>query len=137
MDIVNMYCDGACSGNPGPGAWAAIMVCRGSTREITGFEPHTTNNVMEVTACLEGLLALKRPCKVTIVSDSKYLICGGNGEWGVTTHPDLWRELRNAARIHEMAWVWVKGHAGHRENEQADRLAKATLTCGVRQKKAA
>lgn len=134
-NLVTIYCDGACSSNPGPGAFAAVLVCRGHTKEISGFVEQTTNNRMELTAALEGLSHLDCPCQVTVVSDSKYLVNGGTGEWGISTNLDLWRALNNVARNHEVNWLWGKGHSGHALNSRADRLARVALAKGMLEKR--
>jgi ribonuclease HI len=137
---VTIYTDGACSGNPGPGGWGAILMSKGHEREIMGGEILTTNNRMEMTAAIRALEALKRPCKVELHTDSQYLRQGIT-EWlagwkarGWRTadkkpvkNEDLWRELDAARARHDVAWRWVKGHAGHPLNERADALARAGL----------
>jgi len=124
--------DGACSGNPGPGGWACILSSGGHTRELSGGEAQTTNNRMELMALLQGLQALKRPCQVHVVSDSKYIIDAFEQGWlskwqakawkNVKNH-DLWQAIVEAARGHTLTFEWVQGHAGHPENERADQLA--------------
>lgn len=135
---VTLYADGCSLGNPGPGGWGAILVCQGVEKEFTGGEPQSTNNRAELQAAITGLLALKRPCRVTVVSDSKYVVTGMS-EWvagwkrrGWKTaggepvkNRELWEALVEAARPHEVRWQWVKGHAGHTYNERCDQLAKA------------
>jgi ribonuclease HI len=137
---VTIYTDGACSGNPGPGGWGAILMSRGQEREIMGGEILTTNNRMEMTAAIRALGALKRPCKVELHTDSQYLRQGIT-EWlagwkarGWRTadkkpvkNEDLWRELDAARARHDVSWHWVKGHAGHPLNERADALAREGL----------
>jgi len=137
---VTSYTDGACSGNPGPGGWGAILMSRGHEREIMGGEGLTTNNRMEMTAAIRALGALKRPCKVELHTDSQYLRQGIT-EWmagwktrGWRTadkkpvkNEDLWRELDAARARHDVSWRWVKGHAGHPLNERADALARQGL----------
>ena len=139
-DDVIIFTDGACSGNPGPGGWGAILTVQGREREICGGEPRTTNNRMEMTAALRALEALKRPCRVELHTDSQYLRQGIT-EWlagwkarGWKTadkkpvkNEDLWRELDLARSRHEVSWRWVKGHAGHPMNERADALARRGL----------
>ena len=133
MDI---FTDGACSGNPGPGGWGAILRCRGQEKCLKGGAAHTTNNRMELTAAIEALRALKRPCRVDLYTDSRYLRDGitswlarwkANGWKTAAKKPvknaDLWRALDDALARHEVRWHWVRGHAGHDENERADRLA--------------
>ena len=133
---VVIHTDGACSGNPGPGGWGAILFFNGSEKEVSGGEAHITNNRMEIRAAIEGLNALKRPCAVDLFTDSQY-VRQGITQWmhnwkrrGWRTadnkpvkNEDLWRELDEAAARHDVAWHWVKGHAGHAENERADILA--------------
>jgi ribonuclease HI len=134
--IINVYTDGACKGNPGPGGWGAVLEYDGREREMYGGEPATTNNRMELTAVIEALSALKRPSRVVLHTDSQY-VQKGITEWiggwkarGWKTaakepvkNVDLWRKLDEVVRDHEIRWVWVKGHAGHDGNERADALA--------------
>ena len=137
---VEVFTDGACHGNPGPGGWAAILRYRGTEKELGGFEPHTTNNRMEMTAAIAGLEALNRPCRVRLYSDSQYLRDGitrwinnwkRRGWLTADRQPvkniDLWRRLDAAAARHDVAWIWVRGHSGHLENERADALARAHI----------
>ncbi len=138
---VEIYTDGACSGNPGPGGWAALLLCAaGPERELSGAERQTTNNRMELTAALCALEALKRPCRVIVHTDSKYLQQGMNGwlaAWkrnGWKTagrkpvrNEDLWRRLDAASHRHQVEWRWVPGHAGNPGNERADRLARDAM----------
>lgn len=136
---VFIYADGACSGNPGPGGWGVLLACPalGMEKRLSGGEPNTTNNRMELTAAIEGLKALKRPCKVTITTDSRY-VCDAfragwlanwqrNGWKTASKQPvkniELWQELMAAMEPHDVKWAWIRGHAGHRENEIADQLA--------------
>ncbi|MCJ9427627.1 ribonuclease HI [Kordiimonas marina] len=133
---VEIYTDGACSGNPGPGGWGALLLYGALEKEITGGEMHTTNNRMEMMAAVEALNALKRPCKVKLHTDSRYLR-DGITKWihnwkkqGWRTadkkkvkNADLWQALDAATKHHDIEWVWVKGHAGHDGNERADALA--------------
>lgn len=139
------YTDGACSGNPGPGGWGALLVARqgGETvkeRELSGGEPETTNNRMELLAAINALEALGRPTQITVVTDSAY-VKGGITGWlhgwkrnGWKTadkkpvkNVDLWQRLDDARSRHQVNWEWVKGHAGHPENERADELARAGM----------
>lgn len=134
---VELYTDGACSGNPGPGGWGAILRFKGVEKELRGGEPVTTNNRMELTAVIEGLNALTRSCAVAVYTDSEY-VKKGMTEWirgwkarGWKTadkkpvkNEDLWRALDDAAARHRVSWHWVRGHAGHPENERADQLAR-------------
>jgi ribonuclease HI len=133
---VEIFSDGACKGNPGPGGWGAIIRSRGREKEISGGEPLTTNNRMELIATIRALEALTRPCTVSLTTDSNY-VRDGITKWvknwqlnGWRTadrkpvkNADLWRELLAAAAPHRINWHWVRGHAGHPENERADRLA--------------
>jgi ribonuclease HI len=133
---VVIYSDGACKGNPGPGGWGAILKSGGHEKELWGGERHTTNNRMELSAAIMALEALKRPCRVELHTDSKYVMQGIT-EWisgwkargwktadkSPVKNDDLWRRLDEARRRHEVKWKWVKGHAGHELNERADRLA--------------
>jgi ribonuclease HI len=134
--VVDIYTDGACKGNPGPGGWGALLSWDGHERELWGGEAATTNNRMELTAVIEALRALKRPCKVRLHTDSQY-VQKGITEWlpnwkrrGWRTsgnkpvkNMDLWRELSALAEQHDIEWIWVRGHAGHDGNERADALA--------------
>ncbi len=138
-DEVTIYTDGACSGNPGPGGWGTILSARGVKKELSGGERSTTNNRMELTAVIRGLQALKRPCKVTVVTDSKYVAdavtLGWAKRWKAqgwmrnkkekALNPDLWEELLTLLSVHEVTFSWVKGHAGHPENERCDEMAVA------------
>ena len=134
---VDIFTDGACSGNPGPGGWGAILRAGGKERELFGGERETTNNRMELTAVIRALEALKRPVRARVWTDSQY-VQKGISEWirgwkarGWKTaskepvkNADLWRELDRLAAQHEVDWRWVRGHAGHPENERADALAR-------------
>jgi len=133
---INIYTDGACKGNPGPGGWGAILEYDGKEKELFGGEPATTNNRMELTAVIEALAALRRPCTVVLHTDSQY-VQKGITEWiggwkarGWKTaakepvkNADLWKKLDEVVRTHRIRWVWVKGHSGHDGNERADALA--------------
>ena len=134
--VVHIYTDGACLGNPGPGGWAALLRYNGHEKELVGAASRTTNNRMELRAAIEGLKALNRPCEVHIHTDSQYLRNGitqwifnwqRNGWRTASKKPvknqDLWRALLEAMSPHEVHWEWVKGHAGHVENERVDALA--------------
>jgi ribonuclease HI len=136
---VIIYTDGACEGNPGPGGWAAILRFGDQKKEISGYEAQTTNNRMELTAALQALQALKRPCKVEFYTDSEYLRKGVT-EWmagwrrrnwrrkgGELANVDLWKALDVAIRPHQITWHWVRGHAGNPINEKVDRLAKQAI----------
>jgi ribonuclease HI len=140
LSEVEVFTDGACRGNPGPGGWAAILRYRGTEKDLSGFEPDTTNNRMEMTAAIVGLEALKRPCRVRLYSDSQYLRDGitkwingwkRRGWFTADKQPvkniDLWQRLDAAAAPHDVTWIWVRGHSGHPENEQADALARARI----------
>ena len=136
---VELFTDGACSGNPGPGGWGAILRFGSHEKELSGGEKNTTNNRMELTAVIEGLLALKEPCIVTLTTDSKYVADGLSKGWAANwkkngwrkadkkpaLNPDLWDELLRLAEIHTLTINWIKGHAGHSENERCDALAVA------------
>ena len=137
---VTIYTDGACSGNPGPGGWGALLLFRGVEREISGGEAQTTNNRMELLAAISALDALKRPCAGDLYTDSQYVRSGITAwlaNWkqrGWKTadrkpvkNEDLWRRLDEAASRHDVAWHWVKGHDGHPENERVDALARAGM----------
>ena len=134
---VELYTDGACSGNPGPGGWGAVLRCNGIEKELSGGEAMTTNNKMELTAVIKGLEALKYPCHVTLCTDSKYVADGLSKGWAASwkkkgwkksdgkpaLNPDLWEKLLTLYETHTVDIVWVKGHAGHPENERCDTLA--------------
>jgi len=136
MDIVEIFTDGACRGNPGPGGWGAILRYNNHEKELYGAEQDTTNNRMELMAAIQALESLKRGCRVSLTTDSEYLRKGIT-EWlqqwkqrGWRTaakkpvkNVDLWQRLEHAIAEHEIDWHWVKGHSGHDENERADRLA--------------
>ncbi len=137
MKKVEIFTDGACSGNPGPGGWGTILRYNGVEKELSGGEANTTNNRMELTAVISGLKALKEPCEVTLYSDSQYvcnaLKLGWAKKWQSqgwmrnkkepALNPELWEELLRLCDVHQVEVVWVKGHAGHPENERCDRLA--------------
>ena len=133
---VSLYTDGACKGNPGKGGWGVLMRYGSHEKELFGGEAHTTNDRMELTAIIQGLAALKRPCAVVIYTDSQYVKNGmeqwihgwkKNGWKTASKQPvkneDLWRQLDQLAAQHQIQWQWVRGHAGHAENERADALA--------------
>lgn len=136
-DLVTIYTDGACSGNPGPGGWGVILSYKGHKKELSGGERQTTNNRMELTAVIEGLSALTRSCRVNVVTDSKYVVdaitLGWARKWRAqgwmrnkkekALNPDLWETLLDLLDRHEVTFTWVKGHAGHPENERCDELA--------------
>lgn len=134
--LVEIATDGACKGNPGPGGWGAVLRFGTTEKELSGGEPETTNNRMELIAAVEALSALKRPCRVRLATDSRYVLDGLtkwvrnwqlNGWRTADRKPvknaDLWQRLIAAAEPHRIEWIWVKGHAGHPDNERADRLA--------------
>ena len=137
MKQVQLYTDGACSGNPGPGGWGAILRYGGHEKELSGGAPQTTNNRMELTAVIEGLAALKESCEVRIVSDSRYVVDGIEKGWAKSwkrngwrkadkkpaLNADLWDRLLTLLDIHTVRLVWVRGHQGHPENERCDQLA--------------
>ena len=139
MKHVDLFTDGACSGNPGPGGWGAILRYNGVEKELSGGEANTTNNRMELSAVIFGLKALKEPCTVTLYSDSQYvcnaLKLGWAKKWRANgwmrnkkdpaLNPELWGELLDLVEKHQVEIIWVKGHAGHPENERCDRLAVA------------
>ena len=136
MTDVIIYTDGACSGNPGPGGWAAVLTCNGHEKELYGAELSATNNKMELSAVINGLKALTRPCRVKIVSDSSYVCDAVNKGWlsswkkkdfmtkdGERPNTELWRELDALLQIHDVSFEWVRGHNGHPYNERCDTLA--------------
>ena len=137
---MEIFTDGACRGNPGPGGWGAILRYGAVEKELSGGEAQTTNNRMELMAAIAGLEALKRPCQVKLYTDSQYVL-GGITQWVAgwklrnwrtadkkpVKNADLWRRLDALAAQHEIEWRWVKGHAGHPENERADALARAAV----------
>lgn len=137
MKSVDIFTDGACSGNPGPGGWGAVLRFAGKEKELSGGEENTTNNRMELTAVIKALEALKEPCEVRLVTDSKYVSDGLSKGWARSwqkngwrkadkkpaLNSDLWERLLTLTDIHGVTVEWVKGHAGHPENERCDRLA--------------
>lgn len=138
MDHVEIFTDGACSGNPGPGGWGVVLRSKNTEKELSGAEKDTTNNRMEMMAVIAGLEALKRACRVTITTDSQYVMKGMT-EWlpgwkarnwrtaskQPVKNADLWQRLEKAVQPHQVEWQWVRGHNGHAENERADQLAVA------------
>lgn len=134
---IDIFTDGACSGNPGPGGWGAILRFGEHEKELSGGDKNTTNNRMELTAVISALSALKEPCEVTLTTDSKYVADAIEKGWAVSwqknnwrkadkkpaLNSDLWEELLKLLEIHEVKFNWVKGHAGHPENERCDKLA--------------
>jgi ribonuclease HI len=139
-EIIDIYTDGACSGNPGPGGWGALLRIGAKERELSGYAPATTNNRMELTAVIEALRALKRPVAARVHTDSQY-VQKGISEWihgwkrrGWKTadrqpvkNADLWQALDAATVGHKIEWLWVRGHAGHVENERVDALARRAI----------
>jgi ribonuclease HI len=137
---VEIFTDGACRGNPGPGGWGALLRFKGRERELSGAEAHTTNNRMELLAAIEALEALSRSCQVSLTTDSQYL-CKGIQEWlprwrerdwktadrKPVKNVDLWQRLDAAAARHQVEWHWTRGHSGHPENERADALATTAI----------
>jgi ribonuclease HI len=138
--FVEIFSDGACSGNPGPGGYGTILRSGNHEKELSGFAPETTNNRMELLGAISGLEALKRSCSVRVVTDSQYLVKGmtewisgwqkknwKNSKKEEVANRDLWQRLLELAGQHEIEWVWVKGHAGHPENERCDELARSEI----------
>ena len=137
---VDIFTDGACSGNPGPGGWGSVLLYRGHRRELSGGDPQTTNNRMELLAVIRALEALSRPCHVTIHTDSTYVMKGmtewleqwKNRNWRTAARKpvknvELWQQLEEVLAPHEVKWRWVKGHSGVPENERADELARLAI----------
>lgn len=141
MKHLEIFTDGACSGNPGPGGWGAVLRYQGIEKELSGGAKETTNNRMELTAIIEALTCLKEPCSVRLTTDSKYAADGITKGWARSwqkngwrkadkkpaLNPDLWEELLRLLDVHEVTIVWVKGHAGHPENERCDKLATTAI----------
>ncbi len=140
MKKVQIFTDGCCKGNPGPGGWGCIIRYNGTTKELKGAKKQTTNNVMELTAAIEALQHLKEPCQVELTTDSQYLLKGMT-EWidgwvrkdwvNASRQPvknkDLWLKLLELSKTHKIKWKWVRGHTGHPENERADALANEAM----------
>lgn len=140
MNTVEIFTDGACRGNPGPGGWAALLRYRGREQELSGAERDTTNNRMELTAAIRALEALNRRCQVRVTTDSEYVRNGittwlpqwKRRDWKTADRKpvknlDLWQELERLSGAHDISWHWVRGHSGHEENERVDRLAVAAI----------
>lgn len=140
MKKIEIYTDGACSGNPGPGGWGAILRYQGNEKELNGGKAETTNNQMELTAAIEALNALKQPCEIDLYTDSVYVRDGimkwiegwKRNNWRTAAkkpvkNVELWQALDDATSRHNITWHWVKGHAGHPDNERADELARAGM----------
>lgn len=139
MKEIELYTDGSCSGNPGPGGWGAILIYRGVEKELSGGEGHTTNNRMELTAAIEGLRALREPCRVALYTDSQYLSSAINQRWlegwkkrgwkkadkSPVLNRELWEALDELLQVHTVTFHWVKGHAENAYNNRCDRLAVA------------
>ena len=139
MKHVDIYTDGACRGNPGPGGWGAILVYNGREKELSGGEPMTTNNRMELMAAIAGMEALREPCEIVLTSDSKYLTDAINKGWlaswkkngwrkadkSAVLNVELWQRIDKLLSIHDVSFVWVHGHTGHPYNERCDALATA------------
>ncbi|GAB7028375.1 ribonuclease HI [Geotalea toluenoxydans] len=137
---VEIFCDGACSGNPGVGGWGCILRYGDNVKELSGADGNTTNNRMEMTAAIEALSSLKRPCEVYLTTDSQYLVKGMTewiGGWvrkgwvnskkEPVLNRELWERLMELSRIHTIHWIWMRGHNGHPENERCDELARAAI----------
>lgn len=141
MEEVIIYTDGACSGNPGPGGWGSVLMYKGNKKEISGGKSNTTNNVMELTAVIEGLKLLKFPCKVKLYSDSAYVVNAFNQKWiygwlkngwknsskEPVKNKELWQELYELTKIHEVEFIKVKGHADNEYNNRCDELARNAI----------
>ena len=142
MKHVDIFTDGACKGNPGPGGWGAILNYKGKVKELSGAEPSTTNNRMELTAVISALCALTEPCDVVITTDSQYVVNAITHGWAEdwrkhgwrnaknreVANPDLWEDLLGLLQVHNVKFVWVRGHNGHPENERCDEMAVAAYT---------
>ena len=137
MKKIEIFTDGACSGNPGPGGWGAILRYRNNEKELSGGALNTTNNQMEMQAVIEALRILKEPCEIILTTDSQYVVNGMTKwlddwikkDWKTASkksvaNQELWKELSRLSSLHKIKWTWVKGHAGHPENERCDVLAK-------------
>ncbi len=141
--LVEIFTDGACSGNPGPGGWGTILRFGGHEKELSGYDPETTNNRMELTGAIAGLEALTRPCRVRLTTDSEYVKKGmtewltgwvrrgwKNAQKKPVANRDLWERLLELSEKHHIEWHWVRGHDGHAENERCDSLARAAIEAG-------
>jgi len=140
LSKVEIYTDGACRGNPGPGGWGAVLIYNEVQKEIKGFNAQTTNNIMELEAVINSLKALKKPCSITITTDSNYVKLGitdwikswEKNNWKTANKKPVknkvqWQQLRELSLKHEIVWKWVKGHSGHPQNERADQLANDAI----------
>ncbi len=140
MKKIEIFTDGACSGNPGPGGWAAILKYKDNVKKISGFVPNTTNNRMEILALINALSILKESCEITVYSDSKYVVDSINKNWVLNwqknnwmkknkkvPNSDLWYTLLNIMKNHKINFIWVRGHSGHPENEECDKMAVAEI----------
>ena len=139
-DYINIYTDGACRGNPGPGGWGALLIYQESEKELYGFSPETTNNIMELSAVIESLKSIKRKCPIIITTDSNYVKNGitdwihswKTNNWKTANkkpvkNKELWIELDSLCKLYDIKWEWVKGHSGHPGNERADSLANKAI----------
>ena len=144
-DIVEIFSDGACSGNPGPGGWGTLLRFGGREKELSGYDPETTNNRMELIGAIAGFEALTRPCLVELTTDSQYVKKGitewidgwvkrgwKNSQKKPVANRDLWERLLELTEPHQVEWHWVRGHDGHAENERCDALARAAIETGAR-----
>ncbi len=140
MPKVEIFTDGACKGNPGPGGWGCILIQNGTTRELKGYAPNTTNNIMELTAAIKALNELREPTEVELSTDSQYLVKGMtewipgwlrknwvNSQKQPVKNKELWLELLRLDKMHSIKWIWVRGHNGHPQNERADWLANEAI----------
>ena len=143
-NLVEIFSDGACSGNPGPGGYGTLLRWREKVKELSGYEPEATNNRMELMGAIAGLEALKKPCRVRLTTDSQYVFQGmtewikgwiknnwKNSKKQEVLNRDLWERLYRLCGIHDVEWVWVRGHTGHSENERCDQLAREAIKNGV------
>ncbi|MEB3701454.1 Ribonuclease HI [Candidatus Bealeia paramacronuclearis] len=143
-DVVEIYTDGACRGNPGPGGWGALLRYKGVEKELSGFETRTTNNRMELMAAIRAIEAMKKPTRIELYTDSQY-VKKGMSEWisgwkakgwknskkEPVANADLWQELEALSQNHTISWHWVKGHSGHPENDRVDQLANEAIDLGL------